>query len=540
MYSSMANMIDGALRALGCKTINRQFMLSYAMIFLLATVSAVSLYLSMAVNPQTIDTAGRQRMLSQRIAKEAMLVAAGVEQPQALQKTIRLFEQSHQQIVDGDPSMGMNPLDDPAIIAQMQQVASLWRSYKALIAEHVQDNTAQTLSEIQMQSQVILKEMNQAVIMMTAHANATTTFQLLLSFICILMILVLVVLGRIFGLRMLMDNINRLQNRMGEVGKGDFSHRFAVTHLDNEVGHMFGSYNSMLDHVSELLRTVQRVAANTEAQITQVVQATSAAEQGVSRQYDDIELVATAMTEMAATVHEISRNTSEAENAAINTGEQAKRGGEVVGQTESQALQMLETLKETSHLIAALEEETLAVGNVTAVIDEIAEQTNLLALNAAIEAARAGDQGRGFAVVADEVRTLAQRTQQSTQQIQQIIQQLQFKAKNAVTSMEKNNRLAEKSSELAVAAAEALDQIIASVETISSMNMMISTATDQQSSVATDIDERVVNISDVAGNTKRDTQQVVQAIAEIRREAHELNQLTQRFRLTAEADNHKH
>ncbi|MEH6577314.1 MAG: methyl-accepting chemotaxis protein [Amphritea sp.] len=531
MYSSMAKIMDSVLRALGCKTINRQFMLSYALIFLLAAVSAVSLYMSMAINPQTINEAGRQRMLSQRIAKEAMLVAAGIEQQQALKKTISLFEQSHKRIVKGDPAAGMNALDDMAILAQMQHVESLWQKYKSLIARHVQENSAETLSKIQQQSPVILKEMNKAVVMMTAKASQTTRTQLLIAFTCILLILVLVVLGRVFGMSMLMNNILRLQNRMAEVGKGDFSHRFEVTHTDNEVGHMFDSYNTMLDHVSDLLQIVQRVAANTENHINNVVNATTAAEQGVSRQYDDIELVATAMTEMAATVHEVSSNTTEAEKAAINTGEQAKKGGVVVGQTESHALQMLETLQQTTQLIEALKEETLAVGNVTSVIDEIAEQTNLLALNAAIEAARAGDQGRGFAVVADEVRTLAQRTQQSTQQIQQIIQQLQRKAEDAVSSMEQNNGLAEKSSELAVSAAEALDQIITSVETISSMNMMISTATDQQSSVATDIDQRVVNISDVAGNTKKDTHRVVQAIEEIRCEVQELNQLTHRFRL---------
>jgi methyl-accepting chemotaxis protein len=377
----------------------------------------------------------------------------------------------------------------------------------------------------------VLKEMNKVVMMMTEKASSTSQNQMLLAFVCVVSILLLVVFGRIFGLRMLMDNITRLNARMTEVGEGNFSHRFNVSHTDNEIGQMFKAYNTMLDHVGDLLKSVQKVSKNTEQHINNVVRATSDASAGVSKQYEDIELVAAAMTEMSATVQEVANNAVEAERAAQETDAYAKSGGEVVGESGSQANEMLDKLNTTATILQELESESLAVGNVTSVINGIAEQTNLLALNAAIEAARAGDQGRGFAVVADEVRTLAQRTQQSTKEIQDIIERLQKKAEKAVTSMEVTTNLAERSSELSSSAANVLDQIITSANTISSMNTMISTAAEQQSSVASDIDNRVVNISDIAGQTKNDTQRVVEATEQIRREAHELNQLVMKFRL---------
>ncbi len=531
MSNPLAVMIDNILRMLGCKTINRQFLLSYGIIFLLAAASGLSLYFSMAINPQTINVAGRQRMLSQRMAKEAMLVAAEIEQRASLQRTIDLFEKSHRAIIDGDAAQGMNPLDDEATLQQMVKVERLWKQYKALIEQHVTENNAQTLSELKSQSSVVLEEMNKAVVMMTQAADKTTRTQLMIAFVCVMAILVLVVLGRVFGVSMLMNNIERLQRRMAEVGKGDFSHRFSVVHSDNEVGAMYTAYNQMLTHVSELLRNVRAVAANTEHHVESVMKATADAERGVSRQYNDLELVATAMNEMAATVQEVARNTSDAEAASAEVNQQAHSGGEVVHQSEAQAQQMQQNLQDTAAIIRALEEETIAVGNVTSVISGIAEQTNLLALNAAIEAARAGDKGRGFAVVADEVRTLAQRTQESTQEIKGIISRLQIKAEEAVGSMTQSTDLAVRSTELAQSAARALEEVVASVETISSMNTMISTAAEEQGSVAMDIDQRILSISEVAGNTKQDTEEVVRSTEEIRREIRQLNKLIQNFKL---------
>jgi methyl-accepting chemotaxis protein len=531
MSGFMSKTIDSTLRAFGCKTLNQQFLLSYAIIFVLAAASGVALYLSMAIDPNTINVAGRQRMLSQRIAKEAMLVEAEVAARSGLEKTIALFEKSHEAIVHGDPAQKMNPIKDPQILAQMEKVGELWQAYKRLIISHVENGSKETLEQINTQSPLILKEMNNAVVMMTEASSAQTRTQLMIAFVCILLILVVVVMGRIFGLRMLMDNIVRLESRMAQVGNGDFSHRFSIDRDDNEIGRLFKCYNDMLTHVSDLMKKVQQVASNTDSHVSNVVTASADTEKGVSRQYDDLEQVAAAMNEMSATVQEVAGNAVAAERAASETDKLAHTGGNVVRNAREQAEEMLRTLQSTEQLLLKLEEETQAVDQVTSVINDIAEQTNLLALNAAIEAARAGEQGRGFAVVADEVRTLAQRTQHSTHQIQEIVERLQKQSQTAVASMVKSTELAAQSSKLSHEGAEALNEIINSTATISSMNTMISTAAEEQSAVANDIDQRLVNISDVAGETKEDTRRVVQATEQIRSEIRQLNDLVQRFKL---------
>ncbi|MEG6659598.1 hypothetical protein V2A87_46590, partial [Pseudomonas aeruginosa] len=51
MNESVARVFDRILRGLGLKTLNAQFLLSYALMFGLAACASVALYLSMSISP---------------------------------------------------------------------------------------------------------------------------------------------------------------------------------------------------------------------------------------------------------------------------------------------------------------------------------------------------------------------------------------------------------------------------------------------------------------------------------------------------------
>jgi len=128
-------------------------------------------------------------------------------------------------------------------------------------------------------------------------------------------------------------------------------------------------------------------------------------------------------------------------------------------------------------------------------------------LNAAIEAARAGEQGRGFAVVADEVRTLATRTHTSTEEIQRVIDQLQSGVTKTGSSMETSRTSATASAEEARSVGLSLAELQHSMIEIRDLSTQIATAAEEQSAVAQEINQNVMDISRMSDEATQSAEQ---------------------------------
>ncbi|MGX9460338.1 methyl-accepting chemotaxis protein [Shewanella sp. A14] len=299
----------------------------------------------------------------------------------------------------------------------------------------------------------------------------------------------------------------------------------------DELSRIAHHFNRMLMTFQALIQQVNESVTAMNESCHELSHNAVSASQGVLRQLNETDMVATAVTEMGATIDEIAKNTELAANKASQTHDNALAGQQGVEQTIEKITLLAKQLTDSADVVSELERDSVTIGSVLEVIRGIADQTNLLALNAAIEAARAGEQGRGFAVVADEVRSLALRTQSSTQQISTIISTLQDRTRSIVDLMQDSQHQGRESAEQAAIAGDVLRQITTDVTNIMDMSTHIAAAIEEQSMVAAEVNKNVVVIRDIADESSQAADANIAASDDVRIRAKALHEAVSQFRV---------
>lgn len=272
---------------------------------------------------------------------------------------------------------------------------------------------------------------------------------------------------------------------------------------NDAIGELAGGLAKMITDLRSVIGQVVESAAQFTEGARVVSESAQSLAQGAQTQSSSVEEMSAAIEELARSIEAVKENAGEANVAAKETNQLAELGGGAV-QKSVEAMDLIKTSSDQ-------------ISEIIQVISEIASQTNLLALNAAIEAARAGEHGLGFAVVADEVRKLAERSSGAAKEISALIKE--------------STKRVEDGAVLSKQTGEALQRIIAGVESTARKISEIADATVEQSQNAAEVAKAIQQVSGVTEQSAAGSEELASSSEQLGAQAASLRELVSRFQL---------
>ena len=301
-------------------------------------------------------------------------------------------------------------------------------------------------------------------------------------------------LKRLSGIR---DAMNSIAN-----GTNDLSQRLPDKGGD-EVAQIAQAFNAFSDKLSVVMVQLRDASASVKNAAHEIAAGNQDLSGRTEQAASSLRETASAVEEITASVTQSNESAAEANEQASKASAAASRGGDVVAQAIS--------------TMQSIELASAKIGDITSVIDGIAFQTNILALNASVEATRAGEQGRGFAVVAGEVRNLASRSAQAAKEIKSLID-------STTESVATGSRFVH-------LAGDSMDEIRASVGSVSGIMREISIATREQMKGIHEINHAVTHLDRMVQQNAELVVQSAAAASALQSQAGDLAETAGHFRI---------
>lgn len=247
---------------------------------------------------------------------------------------------------------------------------------------------------------------------------------------------------------------------------------------------------------------------------------------------------AAAVSETTTTVEEVrqtaqmssekARAVSDSALRVASISEDGRRATDDASVGMARIQQQMELIAES---MVRLSEQSQAVGQIVATVDDLTGQSKLLAVNASIEAAKAGEHGKGFAVVAQEVKSLAEQSRQATAQVRSILGDIQQATGAAVLATEQGSHAVAEGVRQSAQAGQSIQALAGSVSEASQAAVQIA-ASSQQQLVGVDQVATAMESIKLASNQNVDSAKQMESAAHgIKLLGEKLQQLAASYRL---------
>ena len=247
---------------------------------------------------------------------------------------------------------------------------------------------------------------------------------------------------------------------------------------------------------------------------------------------------ATAVSETTTTVEEVRQTAKVSSQKAKTVADTAQKvaqisqsGKKATDETVEGMGRIRQQMESIAESMVRLSEQSQAIGQIVATVEDLAAQSNLLAVNAAIEAARAGEHGKGFAVVAQEVKSLAEQSKQATNQVRTILNDIQKATSAAVMATEQGSKAVEAGVKQSAQAGQSIQTLAGSVAEAAQAASQIAASSQQQLVGVDQVASAMESIKQASTQNVDSAKQLESAARNLKELGDKLKQLIERYKV---------
>lgn len=414
-----------------------------------------------------INIAGRQRMLTQKMSKSALLLndpSVSNEFKETvrteLSTSISLFNSTLHGFIEGgeivDAEGNKTIINNIGLsIPLAENVDTLWKPFKLNLESILEGENATALEFIYQNNNQLLSLSNDVAVDLQQTSDERVAFLKTFQYFVMALSLIILIASYIIINRIIIKPVKTLLGGFEDVSNGDLNTRVNYNNSD-EIGKLIEGFNKMVNNLKDLVSNSKGLALEVQASTDSLHEMIRQTSEAISQVSEATEYIANGTSEQAiASSESVSMTTKLEHNAEVildlttSLKDQDKhmedlsiKGKQVIKYLQDQQITSIESVSNVDQVITALGNQVDLISHFTTTIADIASQTNLLALNAAIEAARAGDMGKGFAVVADEIRKLAVQSSASANEIQLVVHDIVSNMQNAISRVTETIQIA--------------------------------------------------------------------------------------------------
>ncbi len=239
-----------------------------------------------------INIAGRQRMLVQKMTRQAYGVELGVNSPAEVQATMAEFDHVISGFLNGSKTMGLKPVTDEKLLAQFKTIYQEWNTFSSQLQTliHATDETQkqEALTYIAQHNEVLLQAVHQAVQLFQEELSGKVMRLIWFQIIFIIFSIGLVVYTRQVIAKNFIKPIKELQHAFQEVADGNLEVEIPVNRRD-EIGELIEDFQRMVEQLKQSAADLQKEKERIEKMALEVRSRNEALRESVSYILEGIE-----------------------------------------------------------------------------------------------------------------------------------------------------------------------------------------------------------------------------------------------------------